>query len=92
MITGRTEPIAAMVMFYLCLAPCGRRFSLDRFLATARRGLAAIGRTKPRIKLIDVRHDRHAADSNPPGAADRDDGLFEAAGRDLVERRRACGG
>ncbi|HEV3138013.1 MAG TPA: hypothetical protein VGZ26_08910 [Pirellulales bacterium] len=33
MITGRTESIAAMVMCYLCLAPCGRRFSLDRLSA-----------------------------------------------------------
>ena len=33
MITGRTESIAAMVMCYLCLAPCGRRFSLDRRIA-----------------------------------------------------------
>jgi hypothetical protein len=29
MITSLTEPIAAMVMLYLCLAPCGQRFSLD---------------------------------------------------------------
>ncbi len=33
MITTLTEPIVAMVMFYLCLAPCGRRFSLDHLLA-----------------------------------------------------------
>lgn len=33
MITSGTEPIAAMVLFYLCFAPCGRRFSLDRILA-----------------------------------------------------------
>lgn len=33
MITGLTEPIVAMVMLYLCLAPCGARFSLDRWLA-----------------------------------------------------------
>jgi len=33
MITSLTEPIAAMVMCYLCLAPCGRRFSLDHWLA-----------------------------------------------------------
>jgi hypothetical protein len=39
MITGRTESVATMVMCYLCLAPCGRRFSLDRLLAR-RAGLA----------------------------------------------------
>lgn len=33
MITGRTELIVAMVMLYLCIAPCGRRFSLDAWLA-----------------------------------------------------------
>ncbi len=33
MITSLTEPIAAMVLLYLCLAPCGRRFSLDAVLA-----------------------------------------------------------
>jgi energy-converting hydrogenase Eha subunit E len=33
MIAGRTESVAAMVMCYLCLAPCGRRYSLDRLLA-----------------------------------------------------------
>lgn len=32
MITGRTEPLVAIVMCYLCLAPCGRYFSLDRRL------------------------------------------------------------
>jgi hypothetical protein len=39
MITGRTESIAAMLMCYLCLAPCGRYFSIDRYLA--RRASAA---------------------------------------------------
>lgn len=33
MITGLTEPIVAMLLLYLCLAPCGARFSLDRWLA-----------------------------------------------------------
>lgn len=33
MITSRTESIAAMVMLYLCLAPCGLRFSIDRLWA-----------------------------------------------------------
>jgi hypothetical protein len=32
MITGRTESVVAMVMCYLCLAPCGRSFSVDAFL------------------------------------------------------------
>jgi hypothetical protein len=36
MITSTTEPVVAMVMLYLCLAPCGRRFSVDSLLA--RRG------------------------------------------------------
>ncbi len=39
MITGPTEPIVAMLLAYLCLAPCGQRFSFDRWLAT-RRGSA----------------------------------------------------
>ncbi len=33
MITGRTEVVLAMLLLYLCLAPCGRRFSLDAWLA-----------------------------------------------------------
>ena len=33
MITGLTEPVVAMLLLYLCLAPCGRYFSLDRRLA-----------------------------------------------------------
>lgn len=33
MITGLTEPVVAMLMLYLCLAPCGARLSLDRWLA-----------------------------------------------------------
>lgn len=37
MITGPTESVLAMVMLYLCLAPCGRRFSLDAVMA-ARQG------------------------------------------------------
>jgi hypothetical protein len=37
MITGRTESIMAMVLLYLCLAPCGRRFSIDALLH-ARKG------------------------------------------------------
>jgi hypothetical protein len=36
MITGPTEPIVAMLLAYLCLAPCGQRFSLDCWLATRR--------------------------------------------------------
>lgn len=37
MITGRTEIILSMLLLYLCVAPCGRRFSLDAWLA-ARKG------------------------------------------------------
>jgi hypothetical protein len=33
MITGRTDVVVAMVLLYLCIAPCGRRFSLDAWLA-----------------------------------------------------------
>lgn len=33
MITGRTEPIVAMLIAYLCIGPSGRRFSIDRLLA-----------------------------------------------------------
>lgn len=33
MITGPTEPVVAFLMLYLCIAPCGRRYSLDRLLA-----------------------------------------------------------
>jgi len=33
MITGRAEVIAAMLLAYLCLAPSGARFSVDRWLA-----------------------------------------------------------
>jgi hypothetical protein len=47
MITSGTEPIAAMVMFYLCFAPCGRRFSLDRLWARAAKDGA---RTESRVE------------------------------------------
>jgi hypothetical protein len=40
MLTARAEPIAAMLMFYLCFAPCGRRYSLDRVLERRRRQAA----------------------------------------------------
>ncbi len=43
MITGRTEPIVALVLCYLCLAPCGRRFSLDHWLAHRSAGVAPLG-------------------------------------------------
>ena len=36
MITSLTEPVAAMVLLYLCLAPCGARFSIDAWLARRR--------------------------------------------------------
>jgi hypothetical protein len=42
MITSRTESIAAMVMLYLCLAPCGRRFSIDRLRARRAAGAAPL--------------------------------------------------
>ncbi len=37
MITSLTEPIAAMVLLYLCLAPSGRYFSVDAWLARRKR-------------------------------------------------------
>jgi hypothetical protein len=37
-ITSGTELIVAMVMLYLCLAPCGRLFSVDRLLARRAQG------------------------------------------------------
>jgi hypothetical protein len=37
MITSLTESVVAMVMLYLCLAPCGKRFSIDALLAKRRR-------------------------------------------------------
>jgi hypothetical protein len=37
MITGRTESVLAMLLLYLCLAPCGQRYSIDALLR-ARRG------------------------------------------------------
>lgn len=37
MITGCTESIVSMVMLYLCIAPCGRRFSVDALLAARRK-------------------------------------------------------
>src|SRR5690606_29149994 len=33
MITGRTEMVLAMLLLYLCIAPCGRRVALDAWLA-----------------------------------------------------------
>jgi hypothetical protein len=33
MIAGRTESVTAMLMCYLCLAPCGQRFSIDELIA-----------------------------------------------------------
>src|SRR5205823_1114818 len=40
MLTAQVEPIVAFVLFYLCLGPAGRSFSVDGWLA-ARRGAAA---------------------------------------------------
>lgn len=42
MITGRTESIVAMVMLYLCLAPCGRRFSIDAILRARKASTAVV--------------------------------------------------
>lgn len=36
MIAGRTESVAAMLLCYLCLAPCGRRFSIDGLIGRRR--------------------------------------------------------
>ncbi|MFV1965092.1 MAG: HTTM domain-containing protein [Pirellulaceae bacterium] len=36
MITGPFEPILTMLLYYLCLAPCGAVLSLDRFIARVR--------------------------------------------------------
>ena len=33
MLASQVEPVLAMVMFYLCLGPCGARLSVDRLLA-----------------------------------------------------------
>ncbi len=33
MLTAQVEPVVAMVMFYLCLGPCGASLSVDRWLA-----------------------------------------------------------
>jgi hypothetical protein len=32
MLSGRADQVAAMIMFYLCFAPAGRRYSLDSWL------------------------------------------------------------
>lgn len=47
MLTSLLEPILTMVMFYLCLAPCGAYLSLDR--VRRRRGAAA----RPPIERVD---------------------------------------
>lgn len=44
MITSLTEPIAAMVMLYLCLAPCGRRFSIDAVMARSAQRVSLLPR------------------------------------------------
>lgn len=43
-LTHLVEPILAFVLFYLCLAPCGRYLSIDRWLAVRK---AARGGTQP---------------------------------------------
>jgi hypothetical protein len=50
MITSFTESVAAMLILYLCLAPCGRRFSIDAFLAR-RRQRAAVPPAEPAAEL-----------------------------------------
>jgi hypothetical protein len=48
MIAGRTESIVAMLLLYLCLAPCGRRFSIDAWLS-ARAGGTLVGLPQPEL-------------------------------------------
>jgi hypothetical protein len=36
MIAGQFEPVLTMMLFYLCLAPCQRRYSLDQWLRRRR--------------------------------------------------------
>jgi hypothetical protein len=43
MITGPTEPIVAMLLLYLCVAPCGQQFSVDRLLADRGGGATPLG-------------------------------------------------
>ncbi len=81
MITGCTESVLAVVMLYLCLAPCGQRFSIDAWLA-ARKG-TLLGGAPP--GLVDLGHDRHAADSSPPGTAGGHDGVLSTGRRCVVE-------
>jgi hypothetical protein len=50
MITSFAESVAAMLILYLCLAPCGRRFSIDAFLAR-RRQRAAVPPAEPAAEL-----------------------------------------
>jgi hypothetical protein len=46
MISGRTDSILAMVMLYLCLAPCGRRYSIDAVLKARKASVAIIPRSE----------------------------------------------
>lgn len=41
-LTHLVEPILAFVMFYLCLGPCGRYLSVDRWLAQRKKALQSI--------------------------------------------------
>jgi len=47
MLTTQAEPILALLMFYLCLAPCGRYLSVDAWLAD-RRAETIVGRPEER--------------------------------------------
>lgn len=42
MLVSEFEPILLMLMFYLCLAPCGATFSVDHWLALRRNNNAAL--------------------------------------------------
>ena len=52
MITSLTEPIAAMVMLYLCLAPCGRRYSIDAWLARRKRPASAASQSAQQLSTM----------------------------------------
>ncbi len=42
MLIGEFEPVLFMLMFYLCLAPCGAVFSVDSWLASRRKNHSAL--------------------------------------------------
>ncbi len=53
-ITGQLEPVLTMMVFYLCLAPCGRFLSIDAWRASrkAEPSLAKPGTEDPRSKSL----------------------------------------